>query len=146
MTDFIGIFLLLAGFVIGHGAVTVIDVHAFLGRTSGYWTEATTRSHKITKPLIWLGTFLAIAGGIITFQNSQPTLQLTLAVTAIILIANGSFLTFYVSPILLQRERAGKQTQLLPQSLQRATFVSFIISLIGWWAALVLISQYFANL
>ncbi len=50
----------------GLGAVTVIDLHGFLGRTSSYWTEATIRTHKITKPLIWKGMFLAILGGIIT--------------------------------------------------------------------------------
>ena len=37
--DIIGLFLLIAGFIIGLGAVTVIDLHGFLGRTSSYWTE-----------------------------------------------------------------------------------------------------------
>ncbi len=52
MLDFIGLFCLIAGFVIGLGAVTVVDIHGFLGRTSAYWTEATTRTHKVTKPMI----------------------------------------------------------------------------------------------
>lgn len=30
--NFIGLFIFLAGFVIGLGAVTVIDIHGFLGR------------------------------------------------------------------------------------------------------------------
>ncbi len=59
----IGLFLHLAGFVIGLGAVTVIDLHGFLGRRSAYWTEATTRTHKVTKPLIWAGLILAGTGG-----------------------------------------------------------------------------------
>ena len=63
--EIIGLFLFIAGFIIGLGAVTVIDLHGFMGRHSTYWTEATTRTHKITKPLIWMGTILAIIGGII---------------------------------------------------------------------------------
>src|SRR5690606_2787254 len=61
--DFLGLFLFITGFVIGLGAVTVIDLHAFLGRKSNYWTEATTRTHKVTKPLIWTGLILATIGG-----------------------------------------------------------------------------------
>ena len=45
--EFFGLFIHLAGFVIGLGAVTVIDLHGFLGRKSPYWTEATTRTHKV---------------------------------------------------------------------------------------------------
>ena len=56
--DIIGLFIILAGFIIGLGAVTVIDIHGFLGRRSNYWTEATTRTHKVTKPLIWIGITL----------------------------------------------------------------------------------------
>ena len=60
--DIMGIFLFITGFVIGLGAVTVIDLHGFLGRTSSYWTEATIRTHNVTKPLIWIGISLAILG------------------------------------------------------------------------------------
>lgn len=63
--DLLGLFVMLAGFVIGLGAVTVIDLHGFLGRKSAYWTLATTRTHKVTKPLIWLGMSLAVIGGFI---------------------------------------------------------------------------------
>lgn len=67
--DFIGLFILITGFVIGLGAVTVIDIHGFLGRKSAYWTEATTRTHKVTKPLIWIGIILAIVGG---WRSNSP--------------------------------------------------------------------------
>lgn len=73
LLDFVGLFLLLAGFVIGLGAVTVIDVHGFLGRRSSYWSEATTRTHKITKPLIWIGIVCAIIGGGIFFRENSFT-------------------------------------------------------------------------
>lgn len=38
--DFIVLFILLAGFVIGLGAVTVIDINGFLGRKSVYYLVA----------------------------------------------------------------------------------------------------------
>ncbi|MBP7134100.1 hypothetical protein KBA73_02685, partial [Patescibacteria group bacterium] len=69
--DVVGLFLFLAGFVVGLGAVTVIDIHGFLGRTSPYWTEATTRTHKVTKPMIWIGITLVIIGGLLFYRN-QP--------------------------------------------------------------------------
>ncbi|MDO8659167.1 MAG: hypothetical protein Q7K54_01055 [Candidatus Parcubacteria bacterium] len=53
--NFIGLFVFISGFIVGLGAVTVIDIHGFLGRKSSYWTEATTRTHKVTKPMIWVG-------------------------------------------------------------------------------------------
>jgi hypothetical protein len=40
LLDIIGLFVCIAGFVLGLGAVTVIDLHGFLGRKSSYWTEA----------------------------------------------------------------------------------------------------------
>jgi len=55
--DILGVFVSLAGFILGLGAVTVIDLHGFFAQKSSYWTVATTRTHKITKPLIWIGPF-----------------------------------------------------------------------------------------
>lgn len=138
--DFIGLFIFIAGFVIGLGAVTVIDLHGFLGRRSNYWTEATTRTHKVTKPLIWIGILLAIVGGIIFYRDLPfsgiPFYQ---SIIAGVLVLNGLFLSFYVSPFLLNREREGRQTELLPQSLQNKIFVSLIISDLGWWGGLMLL-------
>jgi len=77
--DILGIFLFIAGFIVGLGAVTVIDIHGALGRRSAYWTEATARTHKVTKPLIWIGLGLAITGALITYRHSTlsgvPLLQ-----------------------------------------------------------------------
>ena len=81
--DIIGLFLFLAGYVLGLGAVTVIDIHGFLGRTSSYWTEATTRTHKITKPLIWIGITCTIVGGLLFYRsNYTATIPLVQAVIA----------------------------------------------------------------
>jgi hypothetical protein len=137
--EFFGLFIHLAGFIIGLGAVTVIDLHGFLGRNSTYWTEATTRTHKVTKPLIWLGMTLAILGAWIFYSQRGWTFSLALqAVIAILLIINGVFLSFSVSPFLLQREREGRAAELLPAEWQKKIVIAFLFSFIGWWGALLL--------
>ena len=142
-SDFIGLFLLLAGFVIGLGAVTVIDIHGFLGRKSQYWNEATTRTHKVTKPMIWVGILLAVIGGVIFFRNEAfigIPMYLTLIAGALIL--NGLFLSFRVSPYLLQKEKKGRSGELLPNSWQNKIMISLIFSDLGWWGGLVLVVYY----
>lgn len=145
--DALGIFLTIAGFVIGLGAVTVIDLHGFLGRHSPYWTEATIRTHKVTKPLIWTGMALAIIGSIIVYREigflGYVPLQTLIAVA---LVLNGCFLSFWVSPRLLKRERQGKARELLPQSWQYAITVSFVVSFVGWWSEIGLFAWYLASL
>ncbi len=141
--DIVGLFLFIAGFIIGLGAVTVIDLHGFLGRKSSYWTEATIRTHKITKPLIWIGMFLAIVGGIITYRSiGLAGTALIHAFLAVVLILNGCFLSFWVSPQLLRREKEGKARELLPADLQMKIAMSFIISVIGWWSSLFILIWY----
>lgn len=143
MFAFVGPFLFIAGFVIGLGAVTVIDLLGFLGRTSGYWTEATIRAHKVTKPLIWLGISLAVVGGCITYYG-EPFAGIALVhfLLVCMLIANGAYLSFVVSPTLLARERDGRATECLPVGLQRRIMVSMLISDLGWWSGLVLLVLY----
>jgi hypothetical protein len=144
--DFVGLFGLLAGFIIGLGAVTVVDIHGFLGRTSTYWTDATTRTHKVTKPLIWAGMLLAITGGVIFFRHeSFVGLPLYLSLIATALILNGLFLSFWVSPYLLGREKEGRSGELLPLSWQRKIVVSLLVSDFGWWGALALIVYFLVS-
>lgn len=141
--NFIGLFIMISGFVVGLGAVTVIDIHGFLGRKSSYWTQATIRTHKVTKPMIWVGTILVIIGGFIFYRN-VPFVGIPMyhAIIAGILILNGVFLTFYVSPFLLKMESSGQDTQILPQKLQNKIIVSLIISDIGWWGGLATLVWY----
>ncbi|MDQ3089876.1 MAG: hypothetical protein M3Q24_01860 [bacterium] len=144
--DIIGLFIFIAGFVIGLGAVTVIDIHGFLGRKSPYWTEATTRTHKVTKPLIWIGTGLAIIGGIIFYRNGTfSNILFFQSLIVIILILNGLFLSFRVSPFLLERERQNKSSEILPTSWQNKITASFVISFLGWWTGLLLLVVYIVN-
>jgi hypothetical protein len=143
LLDFLGLFLFIAGFVIGLGAVTVIDIHGFLGRKSSYWTIATTRTHKVTKPMIWTGIILAIIGGAFFYRNTPFSgIPLIHAVLASVLILNGFFLSFKVSPYMLEREKNGHDGDLLPSSWQNKIMISLIFSDIGWWGSLVLLVIY----
>ncbi len=145
--DGVGLFVLIAGFIIGLGAVTVIDIHGFLGRKSHYWTEATTRTHKVTKPLIWIGLVLVSIGGALLYRNTPfigvPAVHLCIA---LILVINGMFLSFSVSPYLLKREEEGRGSDVLPDSWQRKIIASFIISFIGWWGGLAVFVQYITTI
>ncbi len=143
LSDILGLFLFLTGFVIGLGAVTVVDIHGFLGRKSSYWTEATTRTHKVTKPMIWIGIILIIIGGLVLYRHQNFSgIPLIHAIIALILIVNGYFLSFKVSPFMLQREREGKSGDLLPVSWQNKIMISLIVSDIGWWGGLFLLVLY----
>lgn len=141
--DILGIFLYIAGFIIGLGAVTVIDIHGALGRKSSYWTEATTRTHKVTKPLIWIGLGFALTGALITYRDAGlDGITLLQGLIAVVLVLNGFFLSFYVSPFLLKREREGREKELLPDSLQMKIIISFVVSFIGWWSEVFLLVWY----
>jgi hypothetical protein len=147
LLDFIGLFLFLTGFVIGLGAVTVIDIHGLLGRQSSYWTEATTRTHKVTKPMIWAGMLLCVFGGSLFYRNVGFTgIPLLHAVIALVLLANGYYLSFKVSPFLLEREKKRRAGELLSKSFQTKIIFSLIVSDVGWWGALLLLVYYLLHL
>lgn len=146
LLDALGLFLFLAGFVVGLGAVTVIDIHGFLGRKSSYWTEATTRTHKVTKPMIWIGIALAIIGGFMFYRaEGLAGIPLIHAIIAAALILNGVFLSFSVSPFLLRREQEGRAGEILPSSWQKKIMASLIVSDIGWWGGLALLAAYLSR-
>lgn len=137
------LFILLAGFVIGLGAVTVIDCLGFLGRKSSYWTEATTRAHKVTKPLIWVGLTLVIIGGLL-FYKDVGLIWNTLyhLISLPIMLGVGYFLSFKVSPFLIKREKEGKSSEILPVEWQRKITVAFVLSFVSWWSNLLVLVLY----
>lgn len=140
------LFIMLAGFIIGLGAVTVIDILGFLARKSPYWTQSTIRTHKVTKPLIWIGIFLVIIGASFFYSNFHfNNIVLFHIISVIILIINGLFLSFRVSPYLLKKEEKGKDSELLPNSWQIKITISFIISFLLWWSNLFLLVYFLIN-
>lgn len=143
----IPLFILFAGFIVGLGAVTVIDLLGFLGQRSSYWTEATIRSHKVTKVLIWIGITLVLAGLTLTYSKfGFPNFFIPQFVSLIIMVLNGLFLSFYISPALLKRESEGKSSELLPKAMQLQIFLSFILSFTCWWGNLLLVIVYLTRL
>lgn len=142
----LSIFILFAGFIVGHGAVTVIDLLGFLGRKSPYWTETTIRAHKVTKPLIWIGTIGVIIGASLLYSiMGWPEYIYFQIAIAIVMILNGIFLSFYISPRLLRLESEGKSKELLTPSMQIKIVVSFVISFVCWWGNVLLFSYYLST-
>lgn len=134
---FLGTFLMLAGLIVGLGAVTVIDLHGFLGRHDPYWFKATISAHKVTKPLIWLGTFMLAAGGLIINWYSWFTgVALFQLILLLIMVLNGAYLSFVVSPKLIKLEKTSAKS--LNKSLQRRITVSFLVSFTTWWLQVAL--------
>ena len=143
------VFITLMGFVIGLGAVTVIDFHGYLARRSAYWTEATIRTHRVTKPLIWVGIFLVALGHVLLKAKGliPESLSTIHFITIGIMIINGCFLTFIVSPEHIRREKAGLARELPPKNLQKKITMSFVVSVISWWGLLLsLVIQISKNL
>lgn len=143
---FLSILLTFAGFIIGLGAVTVIDWHGFLAQKSSYWTVATTRTHKVTKPLIWFGTILLILGKYFSYLYIPGIVNVYEFLLLGVLILNGCFLSFVISPYLLKKEKEGKDSDLLPSSIQLKIKISFIFSFVGWWGLVLLTAYNFSQL
>lgn len=122
-------FIHLAGIIIALGAVTVIDTMGFISRKSREWTQVTIKAHHVTKPLIWLGTILMVISWMFLYSGS--TLDFIKTILIFILVVNGSFLSFYISPRL---DRLYGKKVLLPSELQLAIAFSMIISFSCWWS------------
>lgn len=133
---FIPLLITVAGFVIGLGAVTVIDVHGVLGKFSAYWRAAAVKTHKITMPLIWIGSLLIGTG--YALSSGQGVNLSWLWYIYVILILNGSFLTFVISPKLIANEKADKPGAELPNLWQKLIILSTIISFCSWWSSLLI--------
>ena len=132
MFDF-ALFFHLAGLIIGLGAVTVIDVLGFTSRKSKNLTQVTIMAHHVTKPLIWLGTILLAISWL--FLYTDNTISNLKSILLGIMILNGTFLSFYVSPRL--DKLIGKKV-LLPFGLQVKITISMLISFFSWWTFVVL--------
>ncbi len=142
--NFISTFLILAGLIVGLGGVTVIDFLGFFSQNSSYWTLATTRAHKITKWLIYLGVSLLLIGKFLQ-PVKHEFFKYEMIVFAI-LIANATFLSFIVSPYLIRREKEGKDNEILPKDFQKKIMFSFILSFICWWSIMLFTAAKFSGI
>lgn len=122
-----------AGIIIALGAVTVIDTMGFISRKSKEWTQITIKAHHVTKPLIWFGTSLMSFSWFFIYSGTYWEIVKSIIIG--ILILNGIFLSFYVSPRL--DKLSGKKI-LIPSKLQLMITFSFIVSFTGWWSLVYL--------
>lgn len=130
------LFIHIAGIIVGLGAVTVIDFMGFISRKDKGWTQTTIQAHHVTKPLIWVGTILVVLSwGFMLFQERFTDFNFIKSIILIVLIINGSFLSFYISPRL---DKLSGKNVLLPKDLQSKIALSMMVSFIGWWSFVVL--------
>ena len=121
------------GIIIGLGAVTVIDSLGFRSRKSLALTQVTIEAHHTTKALIWLGSFLVLISWLFLFDGSS--LAIWKSILLMVLVLNGCFLSFIISPCL--DSLRGKK-KLLSKDLQRKIRISMLISFFSWWTFVVL--------
>ena len=126
-------FFHLAGIIIALGAVTVIDTMGFVSRKSKEWTKTTIKAHHVTKPLIWIGTILMTVTWIFIYSNTIVNNIKSLFI--LILILNGCFLSFYISPRL---DKLYNKNKLLLNKLQKYIATSMLVSFIFWWGLVIL--------
>ena len=130
------LFFHFAGIIIGLGAVTVIDTMGFFSKRDKKKTQDTISAHHTTKPLIWIGTTIVLITWIlILIQDGFGFIQNIKSVLLIVMIVNGSFLSFYVSPRL--DKLIGKKV-ILPKALQMKISINFFISFVSWWSFVIL--------
>ncbi len=124
------------GIIIGLGAVSVIDVMGFFSRKSKKKTQDTISAHHTTKPLIWIGTIIVLVTWIfILIERGFGIIEVIKSVLLGVMILNGCFLSFHISPRL--DKLIGKKV-LLPRSLQTKIGISLVISFISWWSFVLL--------
>ncbi|MFT4312615.1 MAG: hypothetical protein ACMXYF_05300 [Candidatus Woesearchaeota archaeon] len=129
-------FFHIVGIIIALGAVTVIDTLGFLGRNSAKWTQTTIQAHFVTKPLIWLGTIIVVVMWLFMLAMEQWDGLFGLkSLLLLLLVINGAFLSFYISPRLIERQYLYAT---LPARLQRLIVVSMLISFVSWWTVVFL--------
>lgn len=132
-TDWL-LFFHLAGIIIGLGAVTVIDTMGFVAKSSKKWTGVTIQAHHVTKPLIWIGTGIVLLTWIFMYDSSW--ISITKSVILAVLIVNGGFLSFIISPSLDNFYK--KKRRLLPIEIKKNITISFMVSFLGWWSFVIL--------
>ncbi|MDA3836401.1 MAG: hypothetical protein PF542_02150 [Nanoarchaeota archaeon] len=130
------LFIHIVGLIIGLGAVTVIDTLGFFSRKSREMTQVTIHAHHITKPLIWIGTLIVFFSWMfVLLKNGFEGIYLIKTLILLVMLINGAFLSFFVSPRL--DKLIGKKV-LLPNKLQIMISVSLVFSFLSWWSFVVL--------
>lgn len=130
------LFFHFVGIIIGLGAVTVIDTMGFFSRRNVKKTQDTISAHHTTKPLIWIGTIIVIVTWIlIIWDKSLSGIYFWKSLILLVMVFNGCFLSFVVSPRL---DKMIGVRKLLPFDLQVKISISLVVSFISWWTFVAL--------
>ncbi len=125
-------FFHMAGIIIGLGAVTVVDTMGMLSRNSRKWTQITVDAHHVTKPLIWLGIgIIALTWVIKMHLGVFNTIAYWKTGLLALMVLNGCFLSFYVSPYLDSLRGTGK---LVSDRMKMKITTSAVVSFLSWWS------------
>ncbi len=126
------------GIVIGLGSVIVIDVMGFFSRKNTKKTQDTISAHHTTKPLIWIGTIIILITWVLILYRENFVfgfVEIWKSVLLGIMILNGAFLSFVISPALDKRIGVKK---LLPRNLQIKIGIALVISFLSWGSFVLL--------
>jgi len=121
-----------AGIVIALGAVTVVDSLGVISRTSKRWTQVTVDAHHVTRALIWTGIgIIAVTWAAMLWMKGMSTLAALKTGLLVVMVLNGSFLSFYISPRLDELKGTDR---LVPKQLQPKIALSAAVSFVSWWS------------
>ena len=130
------LFFHFVGIIIGLGAVIVIDIMGFFSRKDKNKIQDTIAAHHTTKPLIWIGTIIVLTTWIfMLLGNSFDGIYFWKSLLLTIIILNGCFLSFIISPNL---DKMIGVRKLLSLNLQVKIGISLIISFLSWWSFVLL--------
>jgi uncharacterized membrane protein len=131
----------LVGVIFGQGAALVILFLGVMSLRKHYWFHILNGADKITIPMLWFGglnlliaTWFASQSAALAIDNNFRILAL------VILLINGSYLTFIFAPVIRKLENDGKTTFLkLPMPHQILIFIAGTIAALSWTSHAVML-------
>ncbi len=122
------IFFHFAGIIIGLGAVTIIDTFGLFYKDSKKKIQLIKNANQITTPLVLVGFALMILTWIFLYSGSLVSIYKSALM--LILLANGTFLYFYLNPRINKLPKGRTQ---IPKKLVNKMRLNRAISFIAWW-------------
>ncbi|MDP3880588.1 MAG: vitamin K epoxide reductase family protein [bacterium] len=135
----------LIGIALGVGAATISDIFFFKFLKDFKISQIESEILNTLSQVIWLGIGFLLLSGLGLFLPAAATYAvsakfITKMIVVAILIANGIFLNYYISPRLLDisfgKEHDHKEGEL--RTFRKVAFASGAISLTSWYTALIL--------
>lgn len=142
MLHFLPLLFIIAGFVVGLGSVTVMDVQGFLARDSVYWSDTVIRTHRVAKPMSWAGMILLFLGSVSLYTGFTLAIQLFLI---ILLIVNNLFLSLAASPFFIRHEKGSESNKPISSDWVWRMVLNFLLASVAWWGSVFLFIVFIVN-